>query len=90
MKSYIFQAHVRQEASGQWNASIKALPGCATTGSTKEDALEALQIAADEYVKILVNRGEDTSLEREASVIEGPTVAVVVWEQNGNGAVRPA
>ena len=51
VKSYIFDAGIQQEADGRWSAWMEALPGCAAWGYTKQEALEALEDAAELYVQ---------------------------------------
>ena len=45
MKTYVFRVEVEDE-DGRWVAEVPSLPGCATEGDSKEEALEALQEAA--------------------------------------------
>ena len=42
MKSYVFHAELEQEEDGRWSAWIDALPGCATWGQSREEALDPL------------------------------------------------
>ena len=53
MKTYVFRAELEQDEDGRWGAEIPALPGCATWGYTKEEALEALQEATQAYLEVL-------------------------------------
>ena len=57
VKSYVFQAALEQEEDGRWSAWIEALPGCATWGHSREEALEALKEAAQAYLEVLVEKG---------------------------------
>ena len=56
-KNYIFSAEVEREADGRWSAWIEALPGCATWGYTRKDALDALQEATHAYLAVLQDEG---------------------------------
>ncbi len=58
MKTYVFNVEIEQDADGRWGAGIPALPGCATWGYTAEEALEALQEAAQAYLEDMVEAGE--------------------------------
>ncbi len=50
VKTYIFKVEFEQDEDGRWSADIPTLPGCATWGYTKEEALEALKDAAQAYL----------------------------------------
>lgn len=52
MKTYIFRVVVEQDTDGLWDAEIPVLPGCAVWGHTREEALEALQEAAQAYLEV--------------------------------------
>jgi hypothetical protein len=45
MKSYVFRVELVQEEDGRWSAGIPALPGCATWGYTREEALHNIHDA---------------------------------------------
>ena len=55
--SYVFAAEVAEEDDGRWSAWIEALPGCATWGYSREEALAALQEAAQAYIEVLLEKG---------------------------------
>ena len=76
MKTYILKAEIDQEEDGRWSAVIPTLPGCATWGHTKEDALSSLREAAQAYVEVLVEEGKE--LPGEVEVIPSPAVAVAL------------
>ena len=59
MKTYIFRTAVQQEEDGRWSAWIDALPGCAAWGCTGEEALQALQDAAEAYLADMLAAGEE-------------------------------
>jgi len=48
---------LEQDEDGRWSAWIDALPGCAAWGYTREQALLALQDAADAYIKDMEDAG---------------------------------
>ena len=58
MKTYILEASVEQEDDGRWSAWLEDLPGCATWGYTRQEALTALQEAAQAYVEVMLARGQ--------------------------------
>ena len=75
--TYIFSAHIEKEEDGRWSAWIDALPGCATWGYTRKEALDALKDAADLYVGDMIENGEDVP-RNDVQVLEKPAVAVTV------------
>ena len=52
---------------------IPSLPGCATWGYTKEEAMEALQDAAQAYIEVLLEDGDPLPRGEEevANIIPG-------------------
>ncbi len=57
MKSYVFRVEVEDE-DGRWVAEVPSLPGCATEGDSKEEALEALREAAQAYLDVMSEHGD--------------------------------
>ena len=78
VKSYVFHAELEQEEDGRWSAWIEALPGCATWGYSKEEALEALQEAAQAYLEVLVEQGQHVPVTKTVQVVDAPVVAVTL------------
>jgi len=74
-QSYIFHASIRQEEDGRWSAWIDALPGCTAWGHSREEALAALNDAAQLYVEDMIAEGEELPKEG-VQVVESPVVAV--------------
>jgi len=70
--TYLFQAEAEQEEDGRWSAWIEALPGCATWGYTKEEALEALREAAQAYIEVMVEKGQPVPVERAIQIPSSP------------------
>jgi predicted RNase H-like HicB family nuclease len=58
MKSYIFKVEMEQEEDGRWSSWIEELPGCATWGYSREEALDALKEAAQAYLGIWAEKGQ--------------------------------
>ena len=50
-------AVLEQEADGAWSAWVPALPGCATYGETRQEAIEHLREAVKLYIESLQARG---------------------------------
>lgn len=50
-------AVLEQEADGAWSAWVPALPGCATYGDTRDQAVEHLREAVKLYIESLTERG---------------------------------
>jgi len=80
MKTYLFRVDLMEEEDGRWSATIPTLPGCATWGYTKEEALDSLREAAQAYMEVLVEEGRPLPKEPEESVeiIPSPAVAVTL------------
>ena len=80
MKTYIFKVEFEQDEDGRWSADIPTLPGCATWGYTKEEALEALKEAAQAYLEVLFEDGRPLPKEAEEStqVIDDLAVAITL------------
>ena len=78
MKTYVFRADLEQDEDGRWSAVIPALPGCATWGVTRGEALESLQKAAQSYIEVLLEDGQALPVEAEGSVQVIPAAAVAV------------
>jgi antitoxin HicB len=77
-KSYVFLAELLQEEDGRWSAGVPSLPGCATWGSSKEEALRNLRDAVAAYVRDVQNAGGEIPKEASAEVRDEPLVAVTV------------
>ena len=77
-KSYVFLAEVLQEEDGRWSAGVPSLPGCATWGFTKEEALRNLRDAVEAYIRDVHNAGGEIPKESFAEVRNEPLVAVTV------------
>ena len=56
--TYTYKATLVEEEDGRWSAWIDALPGCATWGYNKEDALQCLQEAAELVIEDMIMCGE--------------------------------
>ena len=75
MTTYVLTAEIEQDEDGRWSAWIDALPGCAAWGHTREEALLALQDAADAYIEDMEETDEQV-LERGIAVVDSPLVVV--------------
>lgn len=78
MKTYVFRIELEEEEDGRWSAGIPALPGCATWGYTRDEALRNLRDAAEAYVRDMEKAGEEVPQEATMEVIREPVVAVTV------------
>ena len=54
----VYTAQLEQDTDGRWSAWIDELPGCAAWGYTQDEALTALQDAAEAYIADMVEAGE--------------------------------
>ncbi len=61
--TYTFKVSLQEEEDGRWSVWIDSLPGCATWGYTKEDALQCLQEAANLFVADMIDCGEEIPIE---------------------------
>ena len=78
MKTYVFEVELEKEEDGRWSASIPVLPGCATWGYTKEEALESLREAAQAYLEVLfeTRKSLPKKVEKKVTVIPSQAIAV--------------
>lgn len=75
VKSYVFRVEVAEEDDGRWSAWIAVLPGCAAWGYTREEALAAIQDAAEAYVEDMIEAGDELP-QKDVLVVEAPVVTV--------------
>jgi antitoxin HicB len=78
VKSYVFRVELVEEDDGRWSAGVPVLPGCATWGYTREEALHNIHDAVEAYIRDLQNAGEDIPKNATTQVIEEPVVAVTI------------
>lgn len=55
---YTFRATLQEEEDGRWSAWIESLPGCATWGYNRDDALAMLQAAAELSIECVLEYGD--------------------------------
>ena len=77
MTTYVFKAEVYEEEDGRWSAWIDALPGCATWGYTREEALDALHEGTELYIECMLEHG-DPIPDEEVPGADETTVTVTV------------
>ena len=75
--TFLFHASLQEEDDGRWSAWVEGLPGCTAWGHSREEALEALQDAADLFVADMIEAGEEIP-DKAAEVVQSPLVAVTV------------
>ena len=78
METYIFRAELIEEEDGRWSAGVPLLPGCATWGYTKDEALRNLRDAVEVYVRDMQRTGEKVPRDSTTEVINEPAVAVTL------------
>ena len=78
MKSYDFQAELVEEEDGRWSAGVPALPGCATWGKTKEEALRNLRDTVEAYLRGVERAGAEIPRGATRDVTDQPLVAVTI------------
>ena len=78
VKSYVFHIEFVEEEDGRWSAGVPTLPGCATWGNTREDALRNLRDAVEVYLRDMKNAGEPVPREAVIEVRDDPVLAITV------------
>jgi predicted RNase H-like HicB family nuclease len=78
MTSYVFTAELAEEDDGRWSAWIEALPGCATWGYSRDEAIAALKDAAQAYIEVLLEKGRPLPPEVSVQSADRPRIAVTV------------
>ena len=78
MRSYVFRAELVEEEDGRWSAGVPALPGCATWGETKEEALSNLRDAVEAYLRDVERAGAELPVNALRDVSDEPLVAVTI------------
>ena len=78
VKTYVFKVELVEEDDGRWSAGVPALPGCATWGYTKEEALENIRDGVEAYLRAMQKAGEKVPHGATIEVINEPAVAVTV------------
>ncbi len=78
MHTYIFRVELVEEDDGRWSAGVPALPGCATWGYTKEEALQNIRDGVEAYIRAMQKAGEKIPQEATIKVINEPAVVVTV------------
>ena len=63
MKTYLFQVELQQEGDGRWSVWVPGMPGLATWGYSREEALRNIHDAAEAYVEDMLEAGESIPLE---------------------------
>jgi predicted RNase H-like HicB family nuclease len=59
VKTYIIKAELEQDEDGRWSSWVEALPGCTAWGYTQEEALNALEDAAEMYIEDMIETGDE-------------------------------
>lgn len=77
VKSYVFHVELVKEEDGRWSAGVPALPGCATWGYTKEEALRNIRDAVEAYIRDMQKAGEDIPEDPTTQVIHEPVVVAI-------------
>ncbi|MBS1715955.1 MAG: type II toxin-antitoxin system HicB family antitoxin [Armatimonadetes bacterium] len=63
-----FSVRLKESDQG-WAVWVPALPGCASQGATREQALDAIKAAIREYLSVVAElHGEDGSVEETVTV----------------------
>ena len=62
-RAYTFRGIVREQDDGRWSAWLDSIPACSTWGHTREEAVAALQEAAELLVEHLIASGEEIPID---------------------------
>ena len=62
-RAYTFRSTVREQDDGRWSAWLDSIPACSTWGNSREEAIAALQEAAELLVEHLIACGEEVPVE---------------------------
>ena len=62
-RAYTFRGTVSEQDDGRWSAWLDSIPACSTWGDTREEALSALQEAAELLVEHLIASGEKVPID---------------------------
>jgi len=77
MKTIILKVALNKEEDGRWSATIPALPGCSSWGSSPQEALENIKDAAEIYIEDMKDAGEVLPTPSdEIELLESPAIAV--------------
>lgn len=77
VKSYLFRVELIEE-DGRWSADAPALPGCATCGTTKEEALSNIRDAVEAYIQDMQKAGEAIPQDATMQILNELVVAITV------------
>ena len=79
MKTCIFTVEAERDEDGRWGAEVPSLPGCATQGHTRDEAVEALKEMTQAYLEVLIEHDDPLPQETEQEVIvnSGPEIVSV-------------
>jgi len=78
VKSYVFQVELVREDDGRWSAGVPSLPGCATWGNTKEEALQNLHDGVELYIRDIQETGGEIPKNAAVQITEAPVVAITI------------
>jgi predicted RNase H-like HicB family nuclease len=79
VKTFILGVELQQESDGRWSVWVPGLPGCASWGHTKEEALHNIKDAAEVYIEDLLEAGQEIPLQGvRIEVRDEPVIAVTV------------
>lgn len=80
MKTFVLEIEIEQEEDGRWSATIPNLPGCATWGYTREEALENLKEEAKAFLEVLLEKkgGLPKEIEEKITIIPSQAIAITL------------
>jgi len=79
MKTFVLKVAIKEEEDGRWSAVIPALPGCASWGYSRQEALDNIRDAAEIYIEDMIEAGQGIpAATSEVEILDEPAVAVSV------------
>jgi predicted RNase H-like HicB family nuclease len=76
--TYVFGVELVEEDDGRWSAGVPSLPGCATWGYTRDEALRNLRDAVEAYLRDMQKAGEKIPQDATVQVLKKPVVAITL------------
>ena len=79
IKTFLLKVAIKEKEDGRWSAVIPALPGCASWGYSRQEALDNIRDAAEIYIEDMIEAGQGAPrATSEVEVLDEPAVAVSV------------
>jgi predicted RNase H-like HicB family nuclease len=77
-KEYLFTVEVQMDDCGNWEAWIEALPECTARGYSEEEALQALQQKAQQYIEAMMEKGQAVPVDKAVQTESDRVITIAV------------